>query len=357
VTNTYTIRFYRVYDTGDKIDLEMLDEALAADHTTTRARFSRVNPKSITMDVPPLAIQLPPVRVDAGGTELQMAAVARLYDIGAVSICYILEGGTPDFDTLQAAALHFAGQRGLDSLYFASLETVRGILLPHLGELTVDVEFFEDYTIYWTDRLDETLDPVVILLGEEMEYSLQTRDDTLKNSLSYGTGDLTILSWDTSLLVSGEIPEDIIDLIEFANVQALELRYYDRVLTLQTERMYEDIESLGRRTQMGQLGQYRLVMARLMETYAELSEIIEKVDNLIKITEDIYYARVYATALNVLRISQWRSSVDRRIEVIRQNYMMLSDEVNVRHSNFLEIVIILLIAIELAFFIWQEFGL
>jgi uncharacterized Rmd1/YagE family protein len=40
--------------------------------------------------------------------------------------------------------------------------------------------------------------------------------------------------------------------------------------------------------------------------------------------------------------------------MIRQNYQMLSDEVNIRHSNFLEIVIILLIAFEIVIFIWQE---
>ena len=82
-----------------------------------------------------------------------------------------------------------------------------------------------------------------------------------------------------------------------------------------------------------------------MKISAEISETIEKVDNLIKVTEDIYYARVYATALKILRSSQWSESVSRKIEVIRDNYSMLSDEVRIQHSNFLEWIIIILIAL------------
>jgi len=85
-----------------------------------------------------------------------------------------------------------------------------------------------------------------------------------------------------------------------------------------------------------------------------VSEIIEKVNNLIKVTEDIYYARVYETALKVQRSHQWSESVSRKIDVIRENYSMLSDEVRIQHSNFLEWVIIILIALEFGLAIWES---
>jgi uncharacterized Rmd1/YagE family protein len=72
------------------------------------------------------------------------------------------------------------------------------------------------------------------------------------------------------------------------------------------------------------------------------------------VTEDVYYARVYATTLKVLRSRQWSESVSRKIEVIQENYSMLSDEVRVQHSNFLEWVVIILIALEFGFFIWES---
>jgi uncharacterized Rmd1/YagE family protein len=97
-------------------------------------------------------------------------------------------------------------------------------------------------------------------------------------------------------------------------------------------------------------------MAKQMANSAEISEVIEKVNNLIKVTEEVYYARVYATALRVLRSRLWSESVSRKIDIIRENYSMLSDEVRIQHSNFLEWVVIILIALELGLAIWQSIG-
>ena len=151
-----------------------------------------------------------------------------------------------------------------------------------------------------------------------------------------------------------ESPTDLIDLIEFANVQVLELRYYDRELTREMEKMYDDIEHADRLSQFRRGRKYHAIMAKQMESYAEISEVIEKVNNLIKVTEDVYYARVYATVLKVLRSGLWSESVSRKIEVIQENYSMLSDEVRIQHSNFLEWIIIILIALEFGLAIFQS---
>jgi hypothetical protein len=347
----YAIRFYRMYDVGNEIDLKKLDEKLATAHTPERAGFTRVKPKSILMEAPPLSFHLKPVALTREGRDYSLYAMARVYDFGAVSICFILEDFAAPPAVLREKALLFAGQNGLDTLFAGALGQVREILLPALGRFPVEENFFEDYTIYTATGDDPALDPVVILLGEEHPVSPQVREDVLKYSLSYYADDRIILSWDAALIISPEPARDIIELIEFANMQALELRYYDRALTQQMGRMYDDIEAADRLSQFRRLRLYHKIMVRLMETQSEISDITEKVDNLIKITEDVYYARVYAAALSVLRISQWRVSVNRRIEIIRQNYMMLSDEVNIQHSNFLELVVIILIAIEIVLFI------
>lgn len=349
----YAIRFLRIYDTGDEIDLHTLEQALDAAHLATRATFTRVKPKSISMEEPPLLVRLPPCSLTGGDKTWSLLVIARIYDIGAVSITLVMEAMDEDPSAIRTPAFRFAGQKGLEELFFSSLSEVRRILYPHLGDLPVDPEFYEDYTIYLTNRTDSSVDPVALLTGEDIPFSNQTREEILKYSLSYGREDTTILSWDTALLISPEPPSDLIELIEFANVQVLELRYYDRVLTRQMEMMYDDIELADRLSRFSRIRLYHILMSRIMETHAEISEITEKVDNLIKITEDIYYARVYATALQVLRSSQWRSGVDRKIAVIRENYRMLSEEVNIQHSNFLEWIIIILIALEFIFAIWQ----
>lgn len=343
----YSIRFYRMYDIGDEIDLTKIEEIEASECTPARVCFTRVNPKSIFMETPPLSFPLTPRTIDRDGRTYSFHARARVYDFGAVSICFILEAFDAPAAALREEALRFATQKGLDPLFGQALVEIQEILRPALGGLVVEKDLVEDYSIFIADWNDPALDPVVILLGDERPVSSSVREEIMKNTLSYYTDELVVLSWDSALLISPDSAKDIIELIEFANTQALELRYYDRALTRQMERMYDDIEAADRLSQFSRLRVYHRIMSRLMETQAEISDITEKVDNLIKVTEDVYYARVYDAALSVMRISSWRSSVNRKIEIIRQNYMMLSDEVNIQHSNFLEIVVILLIAFEI----------
>ena len=349
-----TLRFYRIYDIGREIDLDWLEQALAQNYFTARTSFVRVKQKSIMIEDPPLMIQMHPIRVERDGRPFEFSVVARVYDIGAISFCFIFENQDAHYSALEEIAFLFAGQEGLSEFYVQYLKTLGEIIKPHIKNFAINPDFFEDYTIYVTDRRDDTIDPVPLLIGEQVHVSPQIRDDILKNSLSYSTDDLAILSWDSALLCSPDSPTDIIDLIEFANVQVLELRYYDRELTREMEKMYDDIEHADRLSQFRRSRQYHAIMAKQMETYAEISEVIEKVDNLIKVTEDVYYARVYATALKVLRSGLWSESVSRKIDVIRENYSMLSDEVRIQHSNFLEWVIIILIALEFGLAIWQS---
>ena len=346
-----TLRFYRIYDIGREIDIDWLEKALAQNYFTARTSFVRVKPKSIMLEDPPLMIQMNPIRVERDGRPFEFTVTARVYDIGVISFCFIYENPDAEIAELEEIAFLFAGQEGLSDFYVQYLKTLGEIIRPHIKGFSINPDFFEDYTIYVTDRRDDSIDPVALLIGEKTNLSPHIREDILKNSLSYTTDDLAILSWDSALLCNPESPTDIIDLIEFANVQVLELRYYDRELTREMEKMYDDIEHADRMSQWRRGHQYHAIMAKLMETSAEISEIIEKVDNLIKVTEDVYYARVYATALKVLRSRQWSESVSRKIEVIQGNYSMLSDEVRIQHSNFLEWVVIILIALELVFMI------
>lgn len=351
-----SVRFYRTYDIGKEIDLNRLEQALARSYYTARASFQRIRPKSIIMEEPPLSLRLHPVRVEKGGRQYDFEVFARVYDIGAISLCFIFEDLFSPLSALEDIAVLFTGQEGLDETFTTYVETLSEVLLPHISNLSINNGFFEDYTIFITDHLDDSLDPVVLMLGERVpDLSPQMRDEVLKNALCYSRNDRVILSWDRALICEPGPATDLIDLIEYATVQVLELRYYDRELTRQMEKMYDDIELADKQVSFLRMRRYHALMSNLMETYAEISEITEKVNNLIKVTEDVYYARVYALVLRVLRSGQWSESVSRKIEVIQENYSMLSDEVRIQHSHFLEWVVIILIGLEFSLGIWQAF--
>jgi len=349
-----SLRYYRIYDIGRELDIDWLEKSLARNYFTARTSFVRVKPKSIMIESSPLLIRMLPIMAEREGRTYEFSAVARVYDIGVISLCFVHEDHQSDHHQLEDIAFLFAGQEGLSEFFLQYLLTLGEIIKPHIKSFAIDPDFYEDYTIYLTDRRDDSIDPVPLLLGDRSCVSPQIREDITKNSLSYTDEDLVVLSWDSALLCGPESPTDLIDLIEFANVQVLELRYYDRELTREMARMYDDIENADRLSWFGRSRRFHSIMKHQMKISAEISETIEKVDNLIKVTEDVYYARVYAAALKILRSSQWSESVSRKIKIIRENYSMLSDEVRIQHSNFLEWVVILLIAFEIGVMIWER---
>lgn len=349
----FSMHFYRIYETSREIDLTRLERGLPGERSASRSGFSRLAPKSIHIDNTPLSIPLGSLEVQNGSIIRSFQVQARIFDIGAISVCFSSEESVSETGNLKQTALAFAGQHGLDEAFTGQLRRLQELFQGSADFSTVDPSFYEDYTIYRIDDPTLITDPVPLLMGEDIDFSLQIREQVLGNRLSYSEDDFVILTWDTALICDPDDPGDLRDLIEFANVQLLELRYYDLLLNRQMEIMYDDIEKAGQRSTFTRLRRFRRILSALMGFIADVTEVTEKVDNLIKITEDIYYARVYQTTLRVLRVDQWREGVARKLQAVQQNYSMLSNEVNVQHSNVLEWIIILLIALEFAFALWD----
>ena len=75
---------------------------------------------------------------------------------------------------------------------------------------------------------------------------------------------------------------------------------------------------------------------------------MERVENSLKVTDDVFLARIYSAALEIFRGRTWRSGIDRKIAILRETYGMLNAESQARRSEVLEIIIVALIVIEIA---------
>jgi hypothetical protein len=351
----FSLYFYRIYETGREFDLDRLEKELPDEHMPARARFYRVRTKSIQMETPPLLVKLGIFPLHENQDSISFTAQAKIFDIGAISICLSYEPRPDAIDNAETTGLAFAGQEGFDGIFDRTVQYLQTLMQPGLDRCELDPGFYEDYTIYCITDAEELPDPVPLLMGEKIDLSEQMRDQVLKNRLSYSPADFAIVTWDTALLCDPEDTGDLRDLIEFANVQLLELRYYDNLVNRQMEKMYNDIEVASTKSSYSKVRYYREIIGTRMQLIADITEVREKIENLIKITEDIYYARVYQTTLRVLRSDQWTESLNRKLQVIQQNYALLSSEVNLRHSYFLEWIIIVLIALEFGFAILDKF--
>jgi hypothetical protein len=89
-------------------------------------------------------------------------------------------------------------------------------------------------------------------------------------------------------------------------------------------------------------------LARHLHTLvAEVTQLTEKVDNALQVTEDVYLSRVYSAALGLFRVPTLNASVDRKLAIIRDTYAALYDEASSRRAELLEIIIIVLIIMEI----------
>ncbi|MET0191919.1 MAG: hypothetical protein ABW200_00945, partial [Hyphomicrobiaceae bacterium] len=87
---------------------------------------------------------------------------------------------------------------------------------------------------------------------------------------------------------------------------------------------------------------------RLYTLVAEVTELTERVDNALQVTEDVYLARVYSSALSLFRVPTLSASVDRKLAIVRDTYAALYEEASSRRSELLEIAIVVLIVVEIA---------
>jgi len=135
--------------------------------------------------------------------------------------------------------------------------------------------------------------------------------------------------------------------LEFANAQLLELRYYDLVLDRELPRMYDRIaDARGRFRLLGR--RYSRLLSALQERVAEATELVERTENSLKMTDDVFLARIYATTLELFRGRAWRDDIDGKLAIIRDAYTMLNAESQARRSEALELVIVVLILFEVA---------
>ena len=92
---------------------------------------------------------------------------------------------------------------------------------------------------------------------------------------------------------------------------------------------------------------FRTVLSDLQTRVADMTETVERVENAVKVTNDVYLARVYAAALELFREQAWRRGIDRKLAILRETYAMLNDEAQAARAELLELAIIVLIVLEL----------
>jgi hypothetical protein len=355
-----SIFIYRLYDVAWDIDLAKVEEKVREyrRQSIDRKRFS----KAFEFANPPLSLKLRTFEKTLAGKQCAVNAYAKAYDYGVLSIIFEIpfrETGIADFEAMARSA---------EDPFMEDFRQELDRLVDDLGNALHQLNrsrFEEDYIVYYLRQLNPEMtarefrgicDIGNLLLYEEGESppSGATKEELLSFSFSYSDNDLVVLSWDKAIVIEPGGSMDIPDLLEFANAQLLELRVYDdmldRELDVINDRIMTEVSP-----SIWKIKRYEKLAARVMRTVTDLTGITEKIDNSLKVTEDVYYARIYTSALSLFKVRQWETSMERKINIASRVYDMLYREISNRRTELLEFIIVILIAIEIVLFLMIKF--
>jgi hypothetical protein len=349
----------RLFDVADGIDLTKSERLWAAQARPAgmRSRLEFTSPKAVAFGVPPLEITLEPVTIVLDGAPVRAEATARLYDFGVARLALQVAADDLSWDgyTRRVFAMDRAVGPAAETAVWkdllAQISTIfsAAMLRPAASLLE------EDYLIGTVRAFDaaptaEALMGLIYLIpllsGEERPLSDDVKHELLRHRFSYYEDDLAVLTWDRAFVYEPRGDSDVVDVLDIANAQLLEMRYYQRLLDAELPRMYDSVEAMRRTSRLFGTRRFANLARRLYTLVGEVTELREKLDNALQITEGVYLARVYATALDLFRVPEVSASVDRKLATIRDTYAALYDEASAARGAMMEAVIVVLIVAE-----------
>ncbi len=346
------------YDIGLGIDLEEAGRRTADTTEPERIRHSRRAPEWLEFKPAPLRVIQSGEPISIAGFTTARRVESVLYDFGAVSVAYSIPLSGPLTGLLALSDAMYENRALLEDSRRRVEQIVQrigsSVDKPYIAPLVEDYAIFQLPELVGEDGMPLDAARVMaehrrtlarVLRAEPGELSEQEVSDAISSRIAYGPGEEAIIDWNAAVVLVREA-DDVRSVLEYANVELLELRRLDDQLDLVLDRSYKALRP-GRWPRS-----FRLTAGRELRRIAELQMdsalLFEGVNNALKLVGDQYLARVYRLAAERMHLPDWDTSILRKLQTAESIYEKLSDQETTRRMEALEWVIILLFAFEIA---------
>jgi hypothetical protein len=304
-----------------------------------------------------LFFKRPPVVEDAQFPgEAQARVRVKYYDYGVLSVLFEFPfgGGWPDLIALSSRWISGtdlpsrAEEIGKEKMARARSALVK----PYERWLS------EDYFIFFMREITDS-PPAAHLLsscgqqiaqvvrGENSALSDDEKREILQSAMSYYPNDLAVLGWNAAFIYdSAAGSATTLQLLEYANSQLLEFRYYDDLLTHELARVYD---SLDKNTTLIRRWRLPREASRLQTMLLEVTELTERADNAIKFLSDMFSARLYRLAASKVGVPDYKSLTQRKLRTAEELYRFLIDQFHQSRTFWLETLVVLILLVELVY--------
>ncbi|MBM3980714.1 MAG: hypothetical protein FJ304_10590 [Planctomycetes bacterium] len=341
------------FDVANEIRLDRAAELLAGRSTPFAVRPDRPAPKTVPVSRP-LVVEPPVPAASVNGSALRLHV--RVFEVGVVSATVRVPfagGALAALAPFHTPTLNDG--RPLDALAREQCDDVCRAIGAALVR-PVERSEPEAYTVFALAHLGGDRDANRWLAGHEREVAgLLTGTpgdrlsgaqvaDVLRLRRSFENTDLVVIDWDAALVVDPDRgAEDVLFVIELANLQLEEFRWMDRQLDRYLDRAYDDLA----RRQWWSFGAMGRILRSLRQLRVDLTKLADEVAHITKFVGDWHLARVYLLARERFHLDRWRESVEQRLAEVDRLYTLTRGDVYERRMLWLEIVVVVFFAVDL----------
>jgi hypothetical protein len=340
------IFIYHIIDICEEIDIPTLKQKLRrAESRPLKKRYFA--PVYLNFTVPPL--ELPGRKFILRPENIIVRTIFKFYSLGLVTIRYEIPIESNDYSVCFQLARRIINHPFLFKKTKTLLKDIKIMIESELG-IKTRKELIEDYSILWIngrfdprkkDFLEQTAQ---FLRDESLPLSQSEQKEALKYQFSYTKEDLTIIDWDRAVTIDISPQEDVWDILEYVNLQLLELRYYENKLESSLTQFYN---LLNRSYLQNLIGFYRMprILQKLSNIYIEFSEEEKKLNSFLRLTGDEYLSRVYSAAARRLNVYSFQRFLKERLNATKTLYDTLYSQTSAIRMEILEILVLSLLTL------------
>jgi hypothetical protein len=354
------IRALLLFDISEEIDLQQLHVLLGTSPSKREPAFRHPSPDYVRYEQPPV-LQTIGECEPFDGHPLQ--ARIRYFNYGVASVELQTQFACAPWLDLVQLANHWILSAELEGRALSLLRNSVGRAQPALKKPKSHENWIvEDYYIVQLDPIVEANGALLsaedllrqnapqiaqIVRGEETALSTSERQEVLAASMSYYPSDLLVVGWVAAFVYDTPYAAaPTIDLLEYANTQLLEFRYYDEVLTRVLIDVYKRLEKRRNLWAQWSLARHAEELNTIRLDYRELAE---RTDNAIKFLSDMFYARAYRLASARIGVTDYRNLVTDKLTTARELYESMVNEFHQSRAFLLELMVVIILMIEIVF--------
>ncbi len=345
------------FDVAYEMSKEPIRELLGLPVAQFQIDASKRSPRQLFFYRPQM-VRLPPIERIGPRGPVRLERTIKLLPVGAISISVRVPFSVEKIDDLVGYHdLRFSDGSFLYDHVRDLAEQVRRELSRNYIRPVEQLGDEEAYTVFCLKPLKgldgETLRAedwlhanrraIASVLTEEPDprrLSDQEADESSARYLSYYDCDVTVIDWDAAILVDEpRFWDEVLYVMELANVQLAELEAYDRILDDAVERSYRDLSS--RRTRALK------VQRELREIRIDMARLQDELSNITKFFGDWHLARIYQATSARFHLQDWHRAIDEKLKTLDEMYQILRHDQNNRWMMILEVTIVLLFVVDI----------